>query len=464
MTPPTPRPRRRRPWWLRLTVRLGVVLVVGVALYGYLRYRIEAPLREAMARLDREDPGWRLAEIEAAREVIPEEENSARVVTAAAALLSPAWWQDQTILDLVAVPSNLCLESPLYERVCKELDKGKPGLAEARRLADLPRGRFPVTYPGSAAVTAYWPHEQAASRVGHLLLLAAARNAEDGDPGGALADCRAAVNAARSLGDEPLRLSQDRRNLLVLFACMVAERALARGEPPPEALAALQRLLEEEDAFPALWAFRRAERADWHENDLAALRSPRPSVPVDLPHLLAALSGRLRNEEADLYARHALVLSLMTRYVGAARLPMHVQVAADAALDSEVSGLHIPDAEDTPLWHLFYNGQRWRGGRACVRCLIACLACERYRRSRGEWPAALADLVPAQLVAVPLGPFDGRPLRYRRLPDGVAVYSVGPDGKDDDDMFVERGAKSPNTYVSYRLWDPARRWQKPAEE
>jgi hypothetical protein len=40
-------------------------------------------------------------------------------------------------------------------------------------------------------------------------------------------------------------------------------------------------------------------------------------------------------------------------------------------------------------------------------------------------PDTLAELVPAYLTAVPLDPYDGQPVRYKKLPVGYVVYSVG---------------------------------------
>jgi hypothetical protein len=40
-------------------------------------------------------------------------------------------------------------------------------------------------------------------------------------------------------------------------------------------------------------------------------------------------------------------------------------------------------------------------------------------------------LTPEFLDAVPTDPFDGAPLRYRLLPRGYEIYSVGADGHDD---------------------------------
>jgi len=68
---------------------------------------------------------------------------------------------------------------------------------------------------------------------------------------------------------------------------------------------------------------------------------------------------------------------------------------------------------------------------ATLRCCCASLAVERYRLANGALPDSLGDLVPKFLDAVPIDPFDGQPLRYRKLTKGYVVYSVGEDGKDD---------------------------------
>jgi hypothetical protein len=56
------------------------------------------------------------------------------------------------------------------------------------------------------------------------------------------------------------------------------------------------------------------------------------------------------------------------------------------------------------------------------------------------------------LKAVPTDPYDGRPLRYRRVPDGFIVYSVNADGVDDSGI-IDRPAWGPGTDIGIRLWD-----------
>ena len=57
------------------------------------------------------------------------------------------------------------------------------------------------------------------------------------------------------------------------------------------------------------------------------------------------------------------------------------------------------------------------------------LACRSYRLKHGEWPSALAVLMPDHLASIPSDPYDGASFRYSR--DKAIVYAVGKDLKDD---------------------------------
>ncbi len=60
------------------------------------------------------------------------------------------------------------------------------------------------------------------------------------------------------------------------------------------------------------------------------------------------------------------------------------------------------------------------------------LAMERFRRAHDDYPAALAELVPKYLPAVPTDPFDGKPMKFLRTPaGGYRAYSVWQNGIDD---------------------------------
>jgi hypothetical protein len=75
---------------------------------------------------------------------------------------------------------------------------------------------------------------------------------------------------------------------------------------------------------------------------------------------------------------------------------------------------------------------RFASHEARRRAAIAALAVERHRLAKGgKIPANLNELVPQFLPNIPTDPFDGEPLRYKKLPVGFVVYSISSDRTDD---------------------------------
>jgi hypothetical protein len=102
---------------------------------------------------------------------------------------------------------------------------------------------------------------------------------------------------------------------------------------------------------------------------------------------------------------------------------------------------------------------------AQMRCAIVMVAAERYRRAEGHWPAAIADLVPKYLSDVPLDPFDGQALRMHRFEEGLVIYSVGENRKDDGGSIDQTPVSSSSMLdYGYRLWDVEKRRQPPLKK
>ena len=99
-----------------------------------------------------------------------------------------------------------------------------------------------------------------------------------------------------------------------------------------------------------------------------------------------------------------------------------------------------------------------------MRCGVAAVAVERYRLANGHWPDRLDDLVPAYLSKIAIDPFDGQPLRFRRLKDGVIIYTVGEDQKDDGGQRIRIKAGAPDADVGFQLWDADCRRQSAAKQ
>lgn len=71
------------------------------------------------------------------------------------------------------------------------------------------------------------------------------------------------------------------------------------------------------------------------------------------------------------------------------------------------------------------------------------IAIEQFRLRTGSLPDSLNALVPEYLSSIPADVFDSTPMRFKRLPAGYAVYSIGPDTVD------HAGMERTNAAVSY---------------
>lgn len=97
--------------------------------------------------------------------------------------------------------------------------------------------------------------------------------------------------------------------------------------------------------------------------------------------------------------------------------------------------------------------------RARLRAAEVSVAALRYRNAQGDWPEALSALVPGYIDAVPLDTFTGAELTYRITPEGIVVYSFGPNRADDggrpSPIPAPKGTSvKPSSYddVGFRIW------------
>ncbi len=123
-------------------------------------------------------------------------------------------------------------------------------------------------------------------------------------------------------------------------------------------------------------------------------------------------------------------LALYTALVEAVSEPDHLTLKRIRA---------IPGADSLDWYCLFSkmlmpsltrSAELWVRSVAEKRSLQAAIACERYRLRHGGFPGELQVLVPDYLDAVSLDPFDGKPLRYKRIDEGIVAYSIGEDESD----------------------------------
>jgi hypothetical protein len=458
----------RRPFrwrrWLALTA-LVVLLLIGLFLggsYWMVTSSADRNLREAEEQADQLDPGWRWEELEAKRGLIPDDRNSALRVLATRRLLPGTDWASLATdkkLDVGDITPEVQLTAKQTEDLRGELEKLAAARAEARRLRDLPAGRYPLVV-SSDYISTKPDQVQFARAAAWLLQLDAALLAQDGQADEALDSGRALVNAGRSVAGEPMLICMLTHIGCQRLGLLSIERTLAQGEPSEPALRAAQELVQREaDAVqPLLLATIRGERAGIHRCLEAVARGELTGRKLQA-ELGTAFHDQVEDwlGEWSAHQSHGPLLRVLSEYVEIARLPLDQQADRYAQVDATGVGA----VGNQLLFDVSKAHAAARRSQALCRCMVATLAVERYRRAHGHWPSTLGDLCPAYLAAVPDDPFGQGTLCYRRLDDGVVIYSLGVSGTDHGGRLDRKKWNAPESNMGFRLWDVDKRRQLP---
>jgi hypothetical protein len=251
------------------------------------------------------------------------------------------------------------------------------------------------------------------------------------------------VTAARSLDNAPLLISQLVVTAMLTESCESLERVLCRAQLPDDVLASVCAQLTEAESTNRFLMAIMGERAATAEMirlfqhdvrqaiEIANTRSSeeeRTELPSRNPGLGWNIVGFFDRDRA-------FFLRAMATNLAVATLPPPMSLQYTNELESLVnqarkrycfmSGVTLSSFTRVPM--------KDASLRASLRVAMTAVAIERWRKGHGDKPPdALSVLVPGLLHSVPTDPFDGQPLRYKRLPQGYVVYSVRPNQRDDD--------------------------------
>ena len=440
------------------------------------RDRGEHTLAETVARIEALDPGWRWESLDAARKFPPDDQNSARLIPKIKALSAKEWgkWATGDSTRLLDIASNVRYPAWVLKSVRDDLAASPEAIKVSRTLMGLPQGNRKIVLAENPLSTLL-EDTQNTRHVVDVLRWDTVVSLEDGKNALVAADLVAGLNASRSIGDEPFMISQLIRIATRSVTVRSIERAIAQSVQTKEIealqLAALQDALAVDAEEPLLLNGIRGERAMF---DILLAKIGDGSLDM-----LESTAGRASKGKPDfklgewLYrgrvpADRAFALQWLTDGVEAARLPLHEQPAAFAAIpeppnDKEhiLSRLLLPTVDKVASAH-------WRNvGEA--RCAIAGIACERFRLKHGRWPATLVELCPQFLREVPLDPYNGQSLRLANQTDGIVVHTVSPtklpkrsETNDIAEQILnKRKATRPGLPhgidIGFRLWNPESR-------
>lgn len=453
--------------WGDRSTSVGAAILLFLAGRGFVRadQNDHAGLSQAIAEAAQTDPHWTLEDWERHRRVMPDAENAAlRVLSAdrrlqqmtheAGSRLQPNFPQLHLGFDGYIRPNERPSTSKAAE-FRQLLKLVQPAVVEARTLSRLRAGRYPLRFGRNPLDP---PHGfSPVSRVAKLLQLDALLATDDGDIRQAVESTEALVNAAHSIGDEPVGMTQMARGALRSFGVRAAERLIAQSEPDEAALASLQGLIELEAADRQEVLQVRTDHAVYH-----ALFQSAKAGQVELKTVLGWAGqdvppGVLSAEAVDV--AHAWVLHFMNQVVEIVKGPEHQIYERLRALEASTKEAPLIArqvlASNNPVQHYWDQTRSALGSDAMVRCAIVGIAAERFRRARGRWPDSIDALVPAQLKKVPRDSCDGRRLRMGRTGECLIVFSVWPDSKDMDrkEMDAPECSAIPQQRIDFRLWD-----------
>jgi hypothetical protein len=267
----------------RLLREFGAALVLVVAvvilIIGQRWRNARREVADAVAEADRLDPGWRFEDLAAQRRLPPPERNSALQVLKVKSLLPRGWplppadpnganaaeieeWRYGHPPRISEAPTRP-LDARDVRMIRDSLSRAGPALDEARQLAGMPEGRYPVAWAADIDSTPC-PWTDALYSVASLLDFDGLLRNQERDPDGALRDARAVINLGRSLGEEPFYYGVSNRLGRRFTAVRAVERTLAQGQPSDAALAAMQEALRGEDAVSLMLVYLRGHRAGTH--------------------------------------------------------------------------------------------------------------------------------------------------------------------------------------------------------
>jgi hypothetical protein len=447
---------------------LLVLTAIPVVGYFYRVWQQDRELEAVLAELERSDPRWRMDQLLADRPTVPDAENPVLLVRKIETLLRPIGYdvgtRNQRLFDDPMPPENR-LNGMQITALRESFEKHGEALKLARTLKEFRKeGRHTIMISPSWLNTNLDPLQRTRTIV-WMLRNDAMLRAEDEDAAGAMESCRSCLVAARSIGREPYLIAALIRFAGEAITVSALERTLAQTEPPEEQLAATQQLLADEIEAPILVEAMRGERAGSDQliqtlNDgkikmSALVGGPGRGSGNDIEEWL------LDHFPIMVSAGRPEFLRLMNKNVEASKLPPDKQAAVYVEVENEAKNssavfvrLLLPAVTKVAAAN--------RRTQAQMRCAMVGLALERYRIKHGRWPKALDELCKEGLLsAVPTDSCDGRPLRYRLLPDGVLVYSVGMDEVDNGGTIDRANLMAQGIDIGFQLWDVSARRQAP---
>jgi hypothetical protein len=445
--PPASRPKRR---WPR---RVLVAFLVLACLYVAYRYTLHRMVEAKLDEIRKQGYPVTLAELDKWYSQPPPGENAADLYEQAFAQY--AWTGERYVYlgagEIVVPPlSKKSVKLPVGpENLSEEFKSVVAGIVHENREAltvlhedrTLTYCRYPIDLKLPHVSL---PHLHKLREGIRLLQLESIQRTEEGDFEGAAMAVLSSIRLARSLENEPIEVSQLVRNSCFEITTQSLQRMLNRSQLSDRSLIQLIDSLEASEAPNAMTRGFVGERCLLSAlfqntiNEQLAVLGPPPDGAYGGFLFTREELGRFRIRFAylkitGLMSRdHASFLDLIGNVIEATKSPYPEMLKKVSEVHDQVTLL--PRSRVITRYML---GTILIPFSKAVRCVAQirtaeiATALERCRLANRRLPETLQELVPTYLSAIPTDPFDGQPMRYKRLAKGYIVYSIGENGTDD---------------------------------
>ncbi len=500
----------RRPWRTLLIFLMLLILIIALTL-SWSSWHDQGLYDAAIVETNQLDPGWRWEDIQSRRR-ISDEANGAKVATEAIYLLGidevqrpkPQWGLDYyKMLDSTgfeAFATRVVMNpqariDPEKRKLIQSLLNSDPGpraIEIARRIYLVEQGCFQHKQFGPLIPQTLHSDVQSSRGLVSVLEYDSWIQCEAGQTEVALVNVGAMLGICRAIGDEPNDICQYLRLSCAGVAARNLQRVLAQStDSSLERLRQLQDAFQKEASQPVLhWVIQGHRAAIDH--DLTLVQSGRVSVSkwglgpmpsrweTGWKYLDKLLMERFPRQMIDpeyapspwhieraalhRYCNETLRIADQSEEKWPALIREHNQQTVLPHFVAQLLRVQeVRDEADTSaapciLEQLCTSILRTR---SLTRCAAAACAAERFRLEHGRLPDQWQEVVPQYLAAVPIDPFTGKPMLLHRLENGLVIYSIGVDGKDDQGDVLPTIKKGMNKDIGIRLWDDPLRRQAP---
>lgn len=374
-------------------------------------------------------------EIEASRPGIAAEANGARIIEELATAFGEQRGGAITINSVLGKEAGDFFTGMRKGQIAsgrEYLSKYADILGRLSELRARPTGRFSIEYNKTNPLDTLLNHTVHVRTVSKLLALSSNLHLIDAEREAALRDFELQCRLAATLDNEPMLISRLVQIAVQSQSIQTLEALLRTG--PMDAAGidlAMRELRAMQQPEAVKWSLL-GERAFFVETCEAILagRVPLTSIHSDETGLTSFWPSR-GLPAFWLRANQLRGAQMYTSLIDAVGDPSALRVATKK-FDQEAQNIPRTQVLLKILLPSLTRAVTLNIKNAASRdCAIAALAAEKFRVEQGRLPASLDVLVPQYLPSVPVDPFDGKPLRLAKTDQGIVIYSVDEDEKDD---------------------------------